>query len=1239
MQGYYDIEKHKAVLVDGKWESDGLISTETHKNFITFGVRLNQHIRTSMLVLSHFNRDNLNSFSSQQRLWIGRLQEYTKVGKMTTPKRDETNFEDMARVQGAFSAGKEIPSVVYGTPNTITTEARWDPPSVAPRVIRTIGCSYSSSYNNAASVLLLPNPCVQETNELLIIKYRYNWYDSTNEKYSNIKNPYFTNFVAKKLAVGDVDKNPFKYPTEITYSSYDQTKIDNPIDVDMDGEPNSSNDWVYRNYLEGFVNARHSFANDEAIGRLLATAKFFNGTSGNDVLEGFTDEVPPYEGIFCNTYNVKVRRPNDTVINSTFHKSLNQLAPVNKVPKPFLDTDNLGNGLGRLELSDSIVNGDTSYENVNGVAELFRTHITKSGAIGTSEYKLSKRFFTGVVNQNGWASRCGSYFNAPMNIDSQKIANGDGSPILDTGLVVNDDNIGQTARNGIGQHSQIYAFPEFISVNTKPLNGRDSIFVRSMFANDQFEYIEFNASSTPALPVTEIKQLEGFEDGTIIVACQDTGLWKISRNVGDPASAATVTHILPAGLVDNTKCHAFASNAPRNTGYLGTKWYAIFGREMATSTDQGDNWTILNATTSPAYELPELTDPEFILALGVDPENVDERMFIWESKFEFLDDGTYDSVNLQDREFHGFWYSIGGSSTTSDSVQFTDGSPSGQYSYPIQCTTNLHNMIGRDEWLIGSQLATFGATTGTGDRFFRDTSRDSMIYEVDRNKYSIFTNHFSSSSGILGPDNGMAVVAFESILIDNNPNPEILRRFTPTDRNNDEDNGFDVKHLSVGRGLGLLTTNQPAFANSFNNVYGEFRSDLITMAIFDHSHSLLDNGNDHYIDELGDVWEYYGWNGSSWVAGFEGSKPTHTSKDPLINGLDAAFFELEGSEGDSDTFILDDIFDTYAYDGIVKDDTTSFSVTATCAWGAAIKGTGTFPSIIPAPAGLTTVPHGMDLCRLDYDRESLICHEDGYIGMHGSATSVFDTEYDTGLLCNDLDGDFKITFRMSSIMFEYARSLSASYYGEFGFMAKSNIPDRESVDLGPKTEPEFGVRLRTTESDEVEYCGLEIMEGDNLLVTTYGRNDYAPSTDQYEYERIGSDITFTRNGELLHTFTGYGGTLKAAYNGRSDAYSLNIWDAMLTFDDPRSVVKIGNGTDTGTFDPNFGKMSYEYFKGGTNPIFIDGVAATILPNDGKSIPAAGQVYINRGTGELVFNPSDAGKTVSCSWLMIPKINE
>lgn len=168
----------------------------------------------------------------------------------------------------------------------------------------------------------------------------------------------------------------------------------------------------------------------------------------------------------------------------------------------------------------------------------------------------------------------------------------------------------------------------------------------------------------------------------------------------------------------------------------------------------------------------------------------------------------------------------------------------------------------------------------------------------------------------------------------------------------------------------------------------------------------------------------------------------------------------------------------------------------------------------------------------------------------------------------------------------------------------------------------------------------------NFAITLGTNNEVAADlgNDTFFMKRVGSstgNIRFGINGIERYRITsaytldvGPGATFSDSVPGTT----INDWE--MDFTKAKRAVKIGNGSTTGAANPNFREIPIQAITLGTSDfsIQLDGVDVTTIYTDGVTSPAAGEVSVLCGAGELWFNAADATKTITGNWKTIFGIN-
>ncbi len=166
----------------------------------------------------------------------------------------------------------------------------------------------------------------------------------------------------------------------------------------------------------------------------------------------------------------------------------------------------------------------------------------------------------------------------------------------------------------------------------------------------------------------------------------------------------------------------------------------------------------------------------------------------------------------------------------------------------------------------------------------------------------------------------------------------------------------------------------------------------------------------------------------------------------------------------------------------------------------------------------------------------------------------------------------------------------------------------------------FGIELITDGSVDIVEAGVTTQVG----IATYVVGDV------FRVRRIGTAITYYKNGVLIHTS---GNTTSATLYGRVSMFarSYGLRDCKITYTRPVYVMSVGSvAGNTGAFDPEWWRMETRTPE--SIDISIGGSPATVtvsnLPFVSMISPGPGEVVVNGVTGWLSFNAADVGSAVT-----------
>ena len=922
--------------------------------------------------------------------------------------------------------------------------------------------------------------------------------------------------------------------------------------------------------------------------------------------------------------DVKVFVSQQSIADSSTTSAIQNVFPRNASNTlPYQDVDALATGTGALVLSDSDVSGGSSWTaNEDGLAKKYRVKITTGGEVGVSEYYLQRR---------NWAGTAGNLYHPRLtplpyaNMQNTSVNDSDGFglkviPFADDskhGYHGQNPSLAKNSYSGKFNENILgagvnYKHPEFITY--------DKTGFTVMHMNDVGKNFEANFSQICQVVVKQNTARD------IYVADVNSGLWKVERTVGQSESEATVTRLLASSAVDDTTCRGVQIKND------GTIW-AVFDEEMCSSADDGSTWTVYNASTGTQFKLDGVADttsgtsnPQRIFGFTMDRYNAEDRFFI----------PARDSTKLsnEDYSFQYFWWSRDGSATgTSDQVYSNAGL---NYCYP-----NINLRAGNDSvWC--SKGGVWYAAAYTASSYMKASTYKGTWYSQG---YAYSTNYKTPIYGVKAhwwqDENGEEWVLGASRNADNNMLVAVRSdRFVPSDNTVNYSffggtmSGFDNNpHEDGGKRLndGFNTTNgilSGVTNSTLHQILGMVSpTNFITQA---SSRSFMQVGlpgsstDSAGSPNVGD-WVDYGWNGSAWVEGSTSSKTTHASRDSLVDGLTIKF---DGA--DAGSFVATEFYDGYVYNGILKDDATTFSIDVKQTY-LDVDTTTDFASTVPAASSGVVVTEPAYLGDARTQSNTLTSQKVVHWAEQGNWSVVqIDDNVSYPIMMRSeqgMQGDCTITFTLAEMNLYTTNSQGA----RIGLTPLHTSPTTDSFQYnahGDALQFRYGGRPNTT--DSAGDLTLTFYQGTSTVQNTVTLTDYDPS-DVFKIERTSGNVKWYRNNTLIQTSSIIDDNEKVNFFFIKDAYGAGnaiLQDIELTYidsDGPR--VTVGDGVSTGVSNSDFRKIvSNSTTRDDFNEIFIDGVPATI--NYDYSIPPAGECTILPHSGKVKFDPSDAGATIT-----------
>lgn len=1179
MFGVATLELRHAEFINGEWVAGEVIQSIENKNQILYN-RYIEYIQDN-----DFSVYRNTSGYAQSELWIS---EYWQEGPYVDP---------VGTLVGTFLEETFVDKTAT-TPAYWTFKRRWDPPADnVIRYIKAVGLE-ALSIVSLGSIFEQKgrNTSTGAPAQILDVTYRL---------YINDSAATFTCYpsAAKLLATAfnyGTDNRAWDtsaFPRDLYFVPWSTNNLSNKLPA-----------YWYAGYNS--VAAVRTTTGDKRSQEGVTYLQAQYQTLTSSVGHLFSSAFVGYAG-YPTTYPVSIRKPGLTAVQNTFGRS-----PGNNLP--YIDVDHLATGTGVVTVDDN--NG---WVNDTDFARKYRILITASGTGTTATYKLLRRDWTG---NNGDSFKTSFPFGL-QKVTATRISSGantvhqsvDAKTYLPHGQAWGDTGdpggvAPYPSLSSVNLFIQPYIYPEFITADT---NGITICHVAKPWEN-------VDVNSAIPLPVGDVRQIQHTADGTIYVACAVSGLWKIQRNLGTPEGSVTaITRVTASNAEDDTKCRGF--QIKRSDG----SFWAIFGREMCKSTDSGVTWTVYNESTTPQFKITGVTDnvdyATRIVHCTINPTHANNQFVI----------SLASSYTDEDGGGLFAWWSEAGSASTTDASTAGSGVRALTYKLVgtrvVYCTTGgrwlfYHNSTSDEntgyriydgyKGTSYSFRSAVGYVDWRGDSYGGPSCGDGInaFFAPDGTEYVIGLAGVPGSSAQVTPGNP----AGENVpgqLVARNINTMPLSGW----------NNSDWQHLLCVNTI--LEGNWVYFARRFvyignGMLVGIIGYNLVAVHV-----------SGPYIDQgvsLG-FWKQYGWNGSAWVEGNTNSRTVHTTRESLIDGLSVTF-----SDNGAGSYVFNEWYDTYVYNGILKDNATKFN------FGVDTFKTATYPVSTFSLNGLplTTVPAAnvgavtnepitaINTMYYASNNETVESYggtstwlEPGMVGFNNG-----DGRYKTAVFSEFLAGDFKISFRVCQTHGTGSVLMLRQH---------SNTFNRANVISSSSPLNAYFELSRPGSNDVVRTAAIKNVAG--TVLHSNAITDFNIS-DVWSIRRVSGTVTFERNGNVMYTSPGLV-TANLQLVGQSFSTNRSLFkDMKVDYTINRRYLDIGNGTTTGRADVNFRKIIAEpNVRIKVNDISLNGIPATLIW-DSYTPPAAGQVTVMEYSGRLWFNEADAGKTVTGNIMYVKNLN-
>lgn len=736
---------------------------------------------------------------------------------------------------------------------------RFDPPAAGQtRTINTIGLTPSTVVDTgtdkvtASAYVKLTSACTQTDTQLLDVIYRIQWIRDSAQMLGFINSDdTFYRFVERIVMGGG--SSDYVIPTDIllyplhtshtpdagtagrvaggsdpivstTRLTGTGTSVTTPTATYFTGITHP----LYKRVLTGTTTT------SSIIGKIIGCEAYYNSTMYRT--HGWRNVIAPTNS------NVQ---PIHSHAASTFSSSS---------ATPFLDAQP-SSGTGKLAGGGTWTNPDYPEE--------YMIKITSGGNVGTATYQFWKRNHFGFdgasyVNRHEQVPLMGSTYGSTIT-DYSTIT----QPLVGChGVLVHPQNELITSTS-IGSRAVTYDYTRIVTSDASGITRLD--------ITDQ-SYINRDSTTTPPLPVTNIRQISvNKSNGEVWVACEDTGLWKISADFN------TITHITSAGNgVPSDQAYGV------DVGRLNSIW-AIFNGGLSASNDNGVTWTNYNPSTVPAFAFTGITDNNWnsVSYLKADPEHIDDQLLIVRK---------VTTTVLQTTA--AVWWSRGVGTTSS-----------------VSTSTSFEKARQSPHLLDVSDNESFWVLSGTG------SSTTAVLFKLTFGSGTITgigatgTAYLPSVAFEKGPSGQQCVFSVSSAnpytvtLYDKNLNT-VASSTVPACTYGEYMSGSSTSRvLYMGKGVYTAVKPYSAF----------YLTHLVVGVVPDTANSLV--GPFSYL-----IWDKYGWNGTSWELNHSGSKTTHAVSEELLNGTTLTF-----QNGAGTSFITNDYYTFGVTPGIFKDNSVAYN--------------------------------------------------------------------------------------------------------------------------------------------------------------------------------------------------------------------------------------------------------------------------------------------------------------------------
>lgn len=753
-------------------------------------------------------------------------------------------------------------------PDIIQFTARFNPPSTGQtRTIASVGLYVNSASSSLPACTKLATPCIQTDSQIYDVYYRILvTYDENSIidkksmreifKKSSLKTGYsfYTSGTDSFINEGFVNQLP---PLVINQS--DKTTI-----FKDDYNTYELMDYTATNAVSTkrlpYQTKTYQFGFDDGVGLIMRSHVF-----------GIVPSWPA-------TYKGKDIFENRSKIQNVFGYKLES---TNVNSHPFLDVDNLATGSGNIALT-----GDWQDEEYTANKNLyFKTSfperntvkITKSGAVGVSEYKYVKEKYVTSSPSGGFK----------YNSSYQPLSKNTAVNIMVDALISNQSSTAggfhNPPRSLIGDISETQFGIEQVSASTS-FDDSSVLICKSnrviLYSLGSSRYWNITGAFTNIHQVAVL-------NGVVYIACRNTGLYSVNPRVSLTAQLVSVVGYRTA---DFTNCNGVC------VGYNGKLW--AVGKDAIASYD-GTSWTVYDNTTTPQFSTNTTTYARVEYIKAVTDGAGDQIFFVY----------RYTDATAK----IGFWWS-----PSTSIVETNDWAKSESITlgYPRRNRQHVKVTVGAafiwqnntiSKVLFNtSAFVTINSSYSSSVYGFNiidnktNGQKNLAIYESGNTYYGNISGYFYNVRTRVY-DNTNTVV--HDIQTNNSDYDDSLSSTSYRTLRSMNDGATYYAHKTVIDLNGIWLHLQKTTTSLFTAV--------ITKAPYLERHQ--QGGALAYMCR-----DTYGWNGTAWELDHTDSKLTHSTPQTLLDGVNIAF--NEGATGTS--FVLGNHYKFGLCRGLMKDNAT-----------------------------------------------------------------------------------------------------------------------------------------------------------------------------------------------------------------------------------------------------------------------------------------------------------------------------